>query len=258
MNKIVLLALPILATILLAGCSGPGGIYDCGSNLQCFQQRADKCEPAKLTFTNTSQSIYVPVNIRAKAEVQGGSTDACKYYFMIEDISPAVLLPPNQQQLFNSTFGAYEGKDLTCILPASSYKKPPLLPSLDADSCNGTLKDLVNAPQEVYAGAQVLHGAAFQVVDYKLTTTTLLMVLGNKVGNNVRVNSITLSGNATGSNTSAQNITAGVQGTFPVTISPALSSESKVSITITVDYDDLRTGITGKTDKLYLKNIQVS
>jgi hypothetical protein len=114
-----------------------------------------------------------------------------------------------------------------------------------------------------WAGAQVVHGSAFQVVDYKITTNQLQLVLGNKVGNNIQVNSLTLGGtgsDATGTCDAVscpKNLTAGVQGSFNVTISPVLLAGSTVSVIITANYDDLKTGVTGKTDTMKLTNVKV-
>lgn len=137
-SSALLLSLTIVGTLLLAGCSGPAGLYDCGSDAACFQQKAQKCEPAKVTLTNSSTDATgsTTITVRMRAEVQSGTVSACKYYLIIDDMSAT----GTQQTLYNSIFAVFKGKDMTCTLPASSYNGPTPQVS-DPNACTGSLVD---------------------------------------------------------------------------------------------------------------------
>ena len=113
-----------------------------------------------------------------------------------------------------------------------------------------------------YAGEQVKEGTAFQVLAYQLHKDRLDLALGNKLGVNLNVTKIVLTGDAVGTNsTLGVSVNAGSNATMraPVTsgIATTANAGQTMSITATITYDDLKTGLTGKSD-VVIFNIKTS
>lgn len=130
-------------TLLLAGCLG-GGLYDCGSDVACFQEKAASCEPALITITNTTTLPGTgTMSMTMRAEIQGGTVEECTFYMKIEDISlSGGDLTPAEQQMFDAVLGIMEGKDMTCKVPATQLGgTTPSTGIADPDACTGSLID---------------------------------------------------------------------------------------------------------------------
>lgn len=104
-----------------------------------------------------------------------------------------------------------------------------------------------------WAGEAVTEGSAFKIVDKNLNTSTLTLMIGNKAGTTVTLNSIDVSGDITGSYAlpAPETVVAGANSAAPyeVTVS-GLSSASVGSFakfTVTFNYDIVG-GIAGKQD----------
>ena len=114
-----------------------------------------------------------------------------------------------------------------------------------------------------YAGEQVKEGTAFQVLAYQLHKDRLDLALGNKLGVNLNVTDIVLTGDAVGTNSTdlGVSVNAGSNATMsaPVTsgIATTANAGQTMSITATITYDDLKTGLTGKSDVIIF-NIKTS
>lgn len=109
-----------------------------------------------------------------------------------------------------------------------------------------------------WAGTQVISGNQFQILDHSLTTTSLDIVIGNKGSDTLQVTAIAVSGDVafTGAIT-PKNLTGGGNTTFSVTLDTALTSGATVTYTIGFTYDNVRTGLTGKSDSAEVRNEKV-
>lgn len=141
--KLVWIGITIVGLIFLTGCVG-GGLFDCGSNIQCFKERAANCEPTLLTITNSTEIGIGTMSMTTRAEIRGGTLEECTFYMKIEDISISGNLTPTQQQLFESMMGILEGKDMTCIVSTAQISgKTPSTGMADPNACSGSLLDVV-------------------------------------------------------------------------------------------------------------------
>lgn len=107
-----------------------------------------------------------------------------------------------------------------------------------------------------WAGEQVISGSAFQITDKSLGSTTLTLVLGNKVGSRVNITSTALSNGLSGTNSSAFVLDPNGQAT--IVIPTTATSGSSANFRVTFTYTNLQSGLTGKTDIADFRNVRVS
>lgn len=107
-----------------------------------------------------------------------------------------------------------------------------------------------------WAGESANCPSSFSVLDYDLAqlnasagTGTLTLVLGNTVGNRIKVTGIVVSGDAVGTGSFTTELAPNADGTFNVSISSGLtgSTGDLYDLDAAITYDDLRTGLTGKS-----------
>lgn len=145
--KLVWIGMTIVGLVFLIGCF-EAGLYDCGSDINCFKERAVKCEPTLLTITNSTSTTLGTMSMTTRAEVQGGTLEKCTFYMKIEDISISGNLTPTQKQLFDSMMGVLKGKDMTCVLPAAQMSgKTPSTGMVNSSACSGSLIDTMKELQ---------------------------------------------------------------------------------------------------------------
>jgi hypothetical protein len=112
-----------------------------------------------------------------------------------------------------------------------------------------------------WAGEQIPEGTAFKILAQKISTASSTLTLGNKYGQPVQITSVDISGAGTATTGAlTTNITAGANAnvtTGAMTWSVTPSSGDLVSLTITITYTDMTTGLSGKKD-IITANIKVT
>ena len=139
MEKNIMIGIGALLVIGVAawfflGSSSFAGI-DCGTDQVCFQEATQKCEPAKVTITQTQSGLTMTMY----SEVQGGTPQACMIFLKIEDIDSGAL-----GALGDALIGQFKGKDMTCTVDVTSgYDTAGGFQNIAEESCTGSLVDLI-------------------------------------------------------------------------------------------------------------------
>ncbi len=111
-----------------------------------------------------------------------------------------------------------------------------------------------------WAGAQVVSSTSFQVLDSKMTNSTLSFSVGNKVGSSVTITALAISGNGLGGTATGLPLTVVANGNAALTIGTltGATSGSTVTFTVTVTFDNLGVGgQTGKTETISFRNVKI-
>lgn len=150
MLKKSLIFFGVFALMLLAGCNNGGGIAgaglkDCGSDQKCFADAAKKCEPAKVSLTESVNQN----SAQTYAESRGEKGGKCEYYMKIVklDISNAPMAGVSEsfKAKFIALIKSIEGKDLTCSIAKEQVQSTTfaLQKVSSSENCSGSLKDSV-------------------------------------------------------------------------------------------------------------------
>jgi hypothetical protein len=125
----------VIFAVLLSGCFGPP-LKDCGTDLACFEEAAEICEPAKVRYEMGTAELGVEgAGIVLYMEVRGGTMDECSYYYQLADVKLPAGTPAESQ----AAVALLIGSDMVCttsVQIASTGGQPFI------DSCEGSLKDL--------------------------------------------------------------------------------------------------------------------
>lgn len=119
----------VVGVLVFAGCTEqPIGIVDCGNDIVCFEERAQTCSLAKVSFT-LSDALrqtgledmidQLGMDMRFYEEIKGGTAENCTFYARIDElIFPGIgELTQEEQMSLNFMKGMLEGRDMTCYLP---------------------------------------------------------------------------------------------------------------------------------------------
>lgn len=110
----------VLVSLVFFGCvqSGP---KDCKEDLACLQKEAVNCNPATLTYVQSSDSGGYGITSKTYFEIKGKVDGKCTLYAKFEDIS--VEYPPEvtaeEKMQAEAIFGMFEGLDGTCTFPSN-------------------------------------------------------------------------------------------------------------------------------------------
>ena len=107
---------------------------------------------------------------------------------------------------------------------------------------------------------EVEQGDVFFASNFELTSDNLYLHLGQKKINDVEVTGIKANGNATGNckpESCPQLIREGEKGSFNVQLSPPLEQGNRIFFDVIITYTDLKTKMTGKTDRIVFTNVRV-
>ena len=142
----------LIPLLVLAGCvAGGPSMIDCGNDLECFQDAAKTCTPAKVRITEEGTTMYM--------EMRGMSNDKCTTYMKIEKVEVPPEIPPEMAGFVTM----FEGKEMTCNLPMdmASGVSPESVMGQTASTedffemCEGSLVDTL---QSLMAGLQGMMG----------------------------------------------------------------------------------------------------
>jgi hypothetical protein len=110
-----------------------------------------------------------------------------------------------------------------------------------------------------WAGSQVISSTSFQVLDWKISNTSLDFSVGNKAGSTVELTALAVSGDIIGSWSGTSTVLANGNANLAViswTTPPAQGAT--VSFDVTVTYDNKGVGgMAGKTEVIQFKNVKV-
>ena len=139
---LVCMVLVSLVSLVFFGClqSGP---KDCKGDLACLQKEAANCNPATLTYVQSSDSAGYGITSTTYFEIKGKVDGKCTLYAKFEDIS--VEYPPEvtaeEKMQAEAIFGMFEGLDGTCTFPSNEA----LTAVLNSISNEGTTVDWSDA-----------------------------------------------------------------------------------------------------------------
>ncbi|GEM_PF-7074355 len=136
----------VVLTVLLAGCANVPvnlNLYNCGSDITCFEEKAQQCTPSKVVLTKDSGNANNQISMTVRSEIQGGNLSSCQFYVVVQD---AKILSSNLSStdriIADTLIGAFKGRDMTCVLPANQITIGGTSSLATTASCQGSLIDL--------------------------------------------------------------------------------------------------------------------
>jgi len=84
LSIVALLCLLFIAT----ACNMPGasGVKDCGEDMQCFTEAAEKCDPAKVVFPMELEMMGIKITSTSYQEIVGEEDGLCVFKILSEGV----------------------------------------------------------------------------------------------------------------------------------------------------------------------------
>lgn len=268
----------IIAVFMLGCIDGEGATGDvvlkmsnCGGDSSCILEAAAACSPAEFFGEIPVVLDYKYYNAQIgyknlSFKIQSGNSNACNLWIKLSGARKegylgsleTKLYSPVYEQPFTCTKTGEEVKTLLeYYFQERRFSSKLYLPS----GCTAEGEYVPDSDQKY-----ISNGDVFLVVVYTLTSDNLRLAIENIPHDKIRINSITLSGDATGScRSSAEHEYYGCptgfkriyQTTFMIPIDPALTPGDIISFATTINYDKYD-GEKGKTDIIKFFNVQVT
>jgi predicted small secreted protein len=87
-KRIVTVVALIAVLLIVAACNMPGaaGVKDCGEDMQCFTEAAEKCDPAKVVFPIELEMMGIKITSTSYQEIVGEEDGLCVFKILSEGV----------------------------------------------------------------------------------------------------------------------------------------------------------------------------
>jgi hypothetical protein len=145
--------LVIAAAVLLAGCVELGSLTsfmakDCGDDMDCFEEAAGTCSPAKVTNTETNMGMTMKYTVA----ILGGTKEECKLNVRVNEVNIDESLKSTMPAAMLKIIEGLAGKDMTCTAGSSVVSGSKLDLSGNQENCKGSLVDALKDMSAPSAG----------------------------------------------------------------------------------------------------------
>lgn len=85
--RVISLVTLIGLLFVVTACGSLGGVTDCGEDMQCFNEKAENCEPAKVLFNLELEMMGVAITSTSYQEILGEVDGLCEFKFRSEGVT---------------------------------------------------------------------------------------------------------------------------------------------------------------------------